>query len=121
MFWSEHREPVPDHARSLYRADVPGHDVRAAGRALLRDVQRAGTPLGCFDRLPGRICFCGGPGFHHHGLASESTGTSLSISLYVFAMAVVTFVSVYLITETYEDEMTQDQVRETEEEAATTG
>jgi hypothetical protein len=51
----------------------------------------------------------------------ETTGTSLSVSLYVFAMAVVTFVSVYLITETYEDEMTRDQVRETEEEAATTG
>ena len=51
----------------------------------------------------------------------ESTGTSLSVSLYVFAMAVVTFVSVYLITETYEDEMTRDQARETEEEAATTG
>src|SRR5919107_2708245 len=51
----------------------------------------------------------------------EATGTSLSISLYVFAMAVVTFVSVYLITETYEDEMTRDQARETQEEAATTG
>jgi MFS transporter, MHS family, shikimate and dehydroshikimate transport protein len=51
----------------------------------------------------------------------ESTGTSLSVSLYVFAMAVVTFVSVYLITETYEDEMTRDQARATEEEAATTG
>jgi MFS transporter, MHS family, shikimate and dehydroshikimate transport protein len=51
----------------------------------------------------------------------ESTGTSLSVSLYVFAMAVVTFVSVYLITETYEDEMTRDQARQTEEEAATTG
>jgi MFS family permease len=51
----------------------------------------------------------------------ESTGTSLSVSLYVFAMAVVTFVSVYLITETYGDEMTRDQARETEEEVATTG
>ena len=30
------------------------------------------------------------------------------------------FVSVYLITATYEDEMTQDQVRETEEEEAMT-
>ena len=50
----------------------------------------------------------------------ESPGTSLSIPLYVFAMAVVTFVSVYLITATYEDEMTQDQVRETEEEEAMT-
>src|SRR5215204_1252756 len=51
----------------------------------------------------------------------ETTGMSLSVSLYVFAMAVVTFVSVYLITETYGDEMTRDQVREIEEEAATTG
>jgi MFS transporter, MHS family, shikimate and dehydroshikimate transport protein len=48
----------------------------------------------------------------------EWTGTSLSVSFYVFAMAVVTFVSVYLITETYGDEMAQDQVRESKEEAA---
>src|SRR5687768_5415679 len=48
----------------------------------------------------------------------ESTGTSLSVSVYVVAMAVVTYVSVYLITETYEDEMTRDQARQTEEEAA---
>ena len=51
----------------------------------------------------------------------ETTGTSLSVSVYMFLMAAVTFFSVYLITETYEDEMTRDQVRETEEEAATTG
>jgi MFS transporter, MHS family, shikimate and dehydroshikimate transport protein len=50
----------------------------------------------------------------------EATGTSLSVSFYVFAMAVVTFFSVYLITETYEDELTQDQVQESEEEAAAT-
>jgi MHS family shikimate/dehydroshikimate transporter-like MFS transporter len=50
----------------------------------------------------------------------EATGTSLSVSFYVFAMAIVTFVSVYLITETYEGELTQDQIRESEEEAATT-
>ena len=50
----------------------------------------------------------------------ETTGTSLSVSVYMFLMAAVTFFSVYLITETYEDEMTRDQVRETEE-AATTG
>ena len=50
----------------------------------------------------------------------ETTGTSLSISFYVLAMAAVTFLSVYLITETYEDELTQDQVKESEEEAATT-
>ena len=47
----------------------------------------------------------------------EATGTSLSVSFYVFAMAVVTFLSVYLITETYEDELTQDQIQETEEAA----
>ena len=51
----------------------------------------------------------------------EATGTSLSVSFYILAMAIVTFVSVYLITETYEGELTQDQVRESEEEAATTG
>ncbi|HJQ29768.1 MAG TPA: MFS transporter [Rubrobacter sp.] len=50
----------------------------------------------------------------------ESTGTSLSVSFYVFAMAAVTFLSVYLITETYEDELTQDQIHESEEEAAKT-
>lgn len=47
----------------------------------------------------------------------EATGTSLSVSFYVFAMAIVTFFSVYLITETYEDELTQDQIHETEEAA----
>jgi metabolite-proton symporter len=51
----------------------------------------------------------------------ESTGTSLSVSFYVFLMSAITFFSVYLVTETYEDEMTRDQARETEEEAATTG
>ena len=50
----------------------------------------------------------------------EATGTSLSVSFYVFAMAIVTFVSVYLITETYEGELAQDQIQESEEEAATT-
>jgi hypothetical protein len=39
----------------------------------------------------------------------------------VFLMSAITFFSVYLVTETYEDEMTRDQARETEEEAATTG
>jgi MFS transporter, MHS family, shikimate and dehydroshikimate transport protein len=50
----------------------------------------------------------------------ETTGTSLSISFYMFLMAAITFFSVYLITETYEDEMAQDQARETEE-ATTSG
>ena len=50
----------------------------------------------------------------------ETTGTSLSISVYVFLMAAITFFSVYLITETYEGEMTQDQEQETEEEGAAT-
>jgi MHS family shikimate/dehydroshikimate transporter-like MFS transporter len=50
----------------------------------------------------------------------EATGTSLSVSFYVLAMAIVTFISVYLITETYEGEMAQDQIRESEEEAAAT-
>ena len=40
------------------------------------------------------------------------TGTSLSVSAYMFAMAVLTFVSVYLITETYEDEMAEDVATE---------
>jgi len=51
----------------------------------------------------------------------ETTGTSLSVSFYMFLMAAITFFSVYLVTETYEDEMTRDQARETQEEAATTG
>jgi MFS transporter, MHS family, shikimate and dehydroshikimate transport protein len=50
----------------------------------------------------------------------EATGTSLSVSFYVLAMAAVTFLSVYLITATYGDEMTRDQAGATEEEAATT-
>ena len=40
------------------------------------------------------------------------TGTSLSVSLYVFAMAALTFFSVYLVTETYEDEMAEDVAEE---------
>ena len=51
----------------------------------------------------------------------ETTGTSLSVSFYMFLMAAITFFSVYLVTETYEDEMTRDQARGTQEEAATTG
>jgi MFS family permease len=50
----------------------------------------------------------------------EATGTSLSVSVYVFLMAAITFLSVYLITETYEGEMTRDQAREIEQEAAAT-
>jgi metabolite-proton symporter len=50
----------------------------------------------------------------------EATGTSLSVSFYVLAMAAVTFLSVYLITATYGDEMTRDQAGASEEEAATT-
>jgi metabolite-proton symporter len=38
----------------------------------------------------------------------DRTGTSLSVAVYVFLMAAVTFASVYLITETYEGEMTED-------------
>ncbi|MCA1717887.1 MAG: MHS family MFS transporter [Actinobacteria bacterium] len=40
------------------------------------------------------------------------TGTSLSVSFYILAMAAVTFVSVYLITETYEGELTEDVAEE---------
>ena len=36
------------------------------------------------------------------------TSTSLSVSFYILAMAIVTFVSVYLVTETYEGEMAED-------------
>jgi MFS family permease len=50
----------------------------------------------------------------------ELTGTSLSVSIYVFIMSAVTFFSVYLITATYGDEMTRDQVGAREEEAAAT-
>jgi MFS family permease len=44
----------------------------------------------------------------------ETTGTSLSVSFYILAMAAITFISVYLITETYEDEMAQDVAGESE-------
>jgi MHS family shikimate/dehydroshikimate transporter-like MFS transporter len=46
-----------------------------------------------------------------------ATHTSLSVSFYILAMAVISFVSVYLITETYEGEMAGD-VAEKEEVAA---
>jgi metabolite-proton symporter len=46
------------------------------------------------------------------------TDTSLSVSLYMFAMAVLTFFCVYLVTETYEDEMAEDVA---EEEGAAAG
>jgi hypothetical protein len=49
----------------------------------------------------------------------DTTGTSLSVSLYMFAMAVFTFFCVYLVTETYEDEMAEDVAEE--EGAATKG
>jgi len=41
-------------------------------------------------------------------------------SFYLLAMCAITFTSVYLVTETYEDEMTRDQSRAETEEAATT-
>jgi metabolite-proton symporter len=42
----------------------------------------------------------------------DRTGTSLSVAVYVFLMAAVTFASVFLITETYEGEMTEDVAEE---------
>ena len=39
------------------------------------------------------------------------TGTSMSVAVYVAVMALISFVSVYLITETYEGEMNEDQAR----------
>jgi metabolite-proton symporter len=42
----------------------------------------------------------------------DTTGTSFSISLYIFAMAALTFFSVYLVTETYEGEMAEDVAEE---------
>ena len=42
----------------------------------------------------------------------DTTGTSFSVSLYLFAMAAVTFFSVYLVTETYEGEMAEDVAEE---------
>ena len=48
----------------------------------------------------------------------DRTGTSLSVAFYVLAMAAITFVSVYLITETFEGEMTEDVA---EEEGASAG
>jgi hypothetical protein len=44
----------------------------------------------------------------------ETTGTSLSVSFYILAMAAITFISVYLITDTYEDEMAEDVAGESE-------
>jgi MFS family permease len=42
----------------------------------------------------------------------DRTGTSLSVAVYVFVMAAITFISVYLITESYEGEMTEDVAEE---------
>ncbi|HVF02592.1 MAG TPA: MFS transporter [Rubrobacteraceae bacterium] len=42
----------------------------------------------------------------------DRTGTSVSVSLYIFAMAVLTFFCVYMVTETYEDEMAEDVAEE---------
>ena len=42
----------------------------------------------------------------------DTTGTSFSVSLYIFAMAALTFFSVYLVTETYEGEMAEDVAEE---------
>ena len=50
----------------------------------------------------------------------ESTGTSLSVSIYMFIMSAITFFSVYLITAAYGDEMTRDQEGAREGEAAAT-
>src|ERR687891_1577811 len=49
----------------------------------------------------------------------DTTGTSFFVSPYMFAMAALTFFSVYLVTETYEDEMAEDVAEE--EGAATKG
>jgi hypothetical protein len=40
------------------------------------------------------------------------TGTSRSVSLCVFAIAALTFVSAYLSTETYDEEMTEEVAKE---------
>ena len=48
----------------------------------------------------------------------EWTGTSASISLYIIVMAAITLLSVYLVTETFEDEMAEDQARESRAQAA---
>ena len=45
------------------------------------------------------------------------TGTSASVSAYIVVMAAISFASVYLVTETYADEMTED-VAEAEEAVA---
>jgi hypothetical protein len=37
-----------------------------------------------------------------------ATGTSMSVAVYIVVMAVISFGAVYLITETYEDEMSEE-------------
>ncbi len=36
------------------------------------------------------------------------TGTSMSVAVYIVLMAAISFGSIYLITETYEDEMSEE-------------
>ena len=47
--------------------------------------------------------------------------SSLSVSFYILVMAAITFISVYLITQTYEDEMAQDVAGESEASARERG
>ena len=83
--------------------------------ALRRDVQRAGALLGASIGYQGASVLRAGSRRSSWSLL-EATGTSLSVSFYVLAMSIITFVSVYLITATYGDEMTRDQAGATEEE-----
>src|SRR5919107_144623 len=73
-------------------------------------VRYSGASLG----YQGAAVFAGGPAPIIMVWLLETTGTSLSVSFYILAMAAITFISVYLITDTYEDEMTEDVAGESE-------
>src|SRR5215208_2647172 len=73
----QHRVRPLENLVALYSADFPGHDVWATGCALLGDVQRSGTLLGSFDRLPGRFGLRAGLAPIIMVWLLESTGTSL--------------------------------------------
>lgn len=47
----------------------------------------------------------------------DATDTSASVSAYIIVMAAITLLSVYLVTETFEDEMAEDQARASQAEA----
>jgi hypothetical protein len=101
-----------DHHSPLDRENLPKHNAQASDGSVRRDVQRADALQWGLQRIPGRV----GPRGRARAAIMVSlltwTGTSRSVSLCVFAIAALTFVSAYLSTETYDEEMTEEVAKE---------